>query len=71
LLILHLAVDFDYCFHGGKAASVLAFQLIDQVKQAARKIKGIKCVRLIYGRKSGRIIDLPVKKNSVPPDQRI
>ncbi len=60
LLVLHIVVDDAYTMHGVKSDDMLTFKLIDHVKRVARSIKGIKTVRVIYGRKSGRMIDLPV-----------
>jgi hypothetical protein len=65
LLVLHVVVDDVYALNGERARELLAFRLIDQVKKAARTIKGVKTIRIIYGRTSGKMIDLPVLKNNI------
>jgi len=62
LLVLHVAVGPEYAMNGKWADELLAFRLIDHVRRVARSIKGIGTVRVIYGRKSGKMIDLSIRK---------
>lgn len=60
IMILHIAVDQEYSFHGSHADALLTFQLIEAVQRLAAKVKGVTRVGLMYGRHTGRTLFLPV-----------
>lgn len=63
ITILHIAVDHEYSFGGVHADALLTFKLIEAVEHLAAKVKGVTRVGIVYGRKTGRMLYLPVRRN--------
>lgn len=60
--ILHIAIDESYFSNSQNSNFMLSLQLINKVKEIAKKIKGIETISLEYSRKSDKKITLPVKQ---------
>lgn len=60
--IIHIAVDEDYSFGGEQEDHMLVFLLVNQVREAARKIKGIRTIRLAYWKDLNRMATIAIKK---------
>jgi hypothetical protein len=60
LAVIHLAVDEAYSFAGQFGRSPVAIRMVRQVREGARRIKGVETVRVLYGGR--RIWDLPVDR---------
>ena len=49
LVVIHIAVGEDYSSHGKFAKKVLVLRMSQQLRESARRIKGVKTIRLMYG----------------------
>lgn len=58
LVVIHLAVDAASTLTGPYGRSRVAIQMVRQVRESARRIKGVEAVRVLYGGR--RIWELPV-----------
>lgn len=58
LTILHIAIQENYAATGCYADQLLALRLLQQVRQAAAQIKGVRSVALLYG--DARLRKIPV-----------
>ena len=56
LIILHIAVNEDYSSSGKYAEVMLVFKLINEVRSAASRIRGIEIITIMYGSKVSRDI---------------
>jgi hypothetical protein len=58
LVVIHIAVGQDYSSHGKFAQNMLVMRLLDLLRNSARRIKGIKTIRMMH---DGNLIrDYPV-----------
>jgi hypothetical protein len=57
-VVVHIGVAADYAAGGARAEEHLLFHLIQAIRGAARRTRGVRCVDLFYG--AGRIRQIPV-----------
>jgi hypothetical protein len=49
LVVIHIAVDEDYSSQGKFAKKILVMRMSQQLRESARRIKGIETIRMMYG----------------------
>jgi len=49
LVVIHIAVDENYSSHGKFAGKLLVLRMSQQLRESARRIKGIETIRMMYG----------------------
>lgn len=57
-VVVHLGVAADYAAGGRYAEQHLLFHLVQAIRGAARRTRGVRCVDLFYG--AGRVRQIPV-----------
>jgi len=58
LTVIHIAVDQDYSSHGKFAHHMLVIRMIELLRNSARRIKGVKSIRIMSS--DNQIRDYPV-----------
>lgn len=58
LLVLHLAVLPEYSYQGARRNDAVVFQLVAKLREIGARIKGVRVVRLLYGK--NHIHEFPV-----------
>ena len=61
LVAIHIAVGEDYSLYGKFSDKMLVIRMSQQLRECARRIKGIETIRIMYG--SNRTRDYPVKRD--------
>lgn len=61
LVVIHIAVREDYSSYGEFANKILVMRMSQQLRECARRIKGIETIRIMYG--SNRTRDYPVRRD--------
>ncbi len=61
LTAIHIVVREDYSLHGKFSDKMLVVRLSQQLRECARRIKGIETIRILYG--SNRTRDYPVRRD--------
>ena len=61
LIAIHIAVGEDYSLYGKFSNKMLVIRMSQQLRECARRIKGIETIRIMYG--SNRTRDYPVKRD--------
>ena len=62
LTAIHIAVREDYSLNGKFSDKMLVVRLSRQLRECARRIKGIETIRILYG--SNRTRDYPVRRDA-------
>lgn len=61
ITVVHIAVSEDYSCEGERADRVLVLHLVNRVREIARRLKGVKTIRLSYWKDMNRVGSIPVK----------
>ena len=61
LVVIHIAVSEDYSSYGKFANKLLVIRMSQQLRESARRIKGIETIRIMYG--SSRTRDYLVNRD--------
>jgi len=62
LVVIHIAVREDYSSYGEFANKMLVMRMSQQLRECARRIKGIETIRMMYG--NNRTGDYSVRRRS-------